>query len=158
MHVLLAVLRVVAVAAATVLILTISYTTLSLLFLSIPYRAIRAELPNGAFLNRAHPFSDEIVLRAPDGRIVVRDIVHVLFNDRYVAGQFYVARHSTARFIYRVGDDKAVRDVAGVDDPFDVILAASGLGENWPWGREDPSWLDFRRLLVRLGYRSPFPE
>ena len=139
-------------------IVIISYTMLSFLFLSIPYRMIRAELPNGAYLNRAHPFSDEIVLTAPDGHIVVRGIVHVLFNDRYFAGQFYVARNSTARFIYRVGDEEAVRDVAGVDDPFDVMLAASALGKTWPWGREDPSWLDFKRLLVHLGYRSPFPE
>ena len=40
------------------------------------------------------------------------------------------------------------------------------VGQSWvaygpaegPWGPEDPKWLDFKRVLVQLGYRSPFPE
>jgi hypothetical protein len=121
-------------------------------------RTLRAELPNGAYLNRAHPFSDQIVLRAPRGQVVVRDVAYILFNDRYVAGERHLTPYDTGRFVYRVGDAKAVLDIAGADDPFEGILAASGLEEKWPWGPEDPNWLDFRRLLVRLGYRSPFPE
>ena len=85
--------KVAGILAAALLVVLISYTMLSLLFLSIPYKDDpKPNFPNGAYLNRAHPFSNEIVLRALDGRIVVRGIVHVLFNDRYVAGQFYVAR------------------------------------------------------------------
>ena len=157
MQSLLTVARVVAVAVAALSILLISYTTLSLLFLSIPLRAIRAELPSGAYVNRAHPFSDQIVLRAPGGDIVVRDVVHVLFNEDYVAGEHHVTRDFTRRFIYRVGDEKAIED-SGADGQFDEMLGASGLNEKWPWGPEDPTWLDFRRLLVHLGYISPFPE
>jgi hypothetical protein len=140
------------------LLTVLSYTMLSLLFYAIPYRTIRAELPNGVYLNRVHPFSEQIVLRAPDGRIVVRDIAHVLFNDRYVAGEIYETPFSRERFVYRVGDDAAVRDSGGADDPFEAMLDASGLEDEWPWGPEDPNWLDFNRLLVRSGYRGPFPE
>lgn len=110
-------------------------------------------------MNRAHPFSDQIVLREPDGEIVVRNVVHVLFNEGYVAGERYGTPNSTERFIYRVGDDRAVLDGAGDDDAFDSMLAASGFDQSdWPWGPEDPAWLDYGRLLVHLGYRSPSPE
>ena len=121
-------------------------------------RTQRADLPNGAYLNRANPFSDEIVLRDPNGTIVMRDISHVLFNDRYVAGEFYETPYSSERFVYKVGDDRAFRDGAGDDDPFEAMLEASGLESEWPWGAEDPNWLDYKRLLVRLGTRGPFPE
>ena len=98
------------------------------------------------------------MLRAPDGEIVVRDVAHILFNDQYVAGAFYETPYSTERFVYRVGDEQALLDRAGDDDPFETMLDASGLEAEWPWGPEDPEWLDFNRLLVRFGYRSPFPE
>ena len=123
----------------------------------VTYRTMRAPLPNGAYLNRAHPFSEQIVLRAPDGEIVVRDVAHVLFNDQYVAGAFYETPYSTERFVYKVGDERAFRNLAGDDDPFDAIFDASGLEAEWPWGPEDPNWLDFNQLLVKFGYRSPFP-
>ena len=98
------------------------------------YRTMRAPLPNGAHLNRAHPFSEQIVLRAPDGEIVVRDVAHVLFNDQYVAGAFYETPYSTERFVYKVGDDRAFRDLAGDEDPFEAMLDASGIEAEWPWG------------------------
>jgi hypothetical protein len=113
---------------------------------------MRAQLPNGTYVNRAHPFSNQIVLRDPNGNIVVRDLVHVLFNDGYVAGEFYETPYSTERFIYEVGHHRAFRDLAGAD-PFDKMLADSGLAAQWPWGPEDPTWLDWRRLSIDYRYK-----
>jgi hypothetical protein len=158
MTVLLKFIRLAVVAGMSMLLLLISYTVLGLFFHGIPYRTMRGPLPGGAHLSRMHPFSERIVLRAPDGEVVVRDVAHVLFNDDYIAGEFYDTPHSTERFVYKVGDDRAHRDLAGDDDPFEAMLDASGLEAEWPWGPEDPNWLDYKRLLVRLGLRSPFPE
>jgi hypothetical protein len=121
-------------------------------------RTMRAQLPNGAYVNRAHLFSDQIVLRAPNGGVVIRDIAYVLFNEEYVAGAFHDAPYSTVRFVYKVGDDRAFRDDAGAGDPFETMLDASGLEAEWPWGSEDPTRLDWQRLLVDQRYSRTWYE
>ena len=136
----------------------------TLMFVFIAYasftsRTARAQLPNGAYVNRAHPFSDQVVLRAPDGAIIIRDVAHVLFNEEYVAGELYDAPYSTERFIYRIGDEHAVLDRAVESATFDRMLAESGLDEgDWPWGSEDPMWLDFRRLMEDPDYKRVWHE
>ena len=119
------------------------------IYAAIHGRTMRAQLPNGAYVNRAHPFSDRIVLRAPDGEIVARDLAYVVFNDGYVAGATYETPYSTERFIYKLGDDRAFRDWADPKNLFAKMLADSGLEAQWPWGYEDPERLDWDGFLTR---------
>ena len=88
--------------------------TVFLLFLveiQIYIQLLKAELPNGTYLNRVHLFSeyDDVVLRHPSGRILVPpSIDFVCFNDIYVMGSRYGPAHPSRGFIYRKGDEEAV--------------------------------------------------
>ena len=89
---------------------------------------LKAELPNGTYLNRVNLFSayDDIVLRHPSGRILVPPTVEfVCFNDNYVMGTRYGPAHSSRGFIYRKGDDEAVFG----GEKFDRMEKDSGLCE-----------------------------
>ena len=122
--------------------------------LIVSARTIRVELPNGAILNRLHLLSDRIVLRNPSGRIMVRDVAYIVFNQRAVAGEQYLHDWETTRFIYVTGGKAAILDGGGRDDPFEVALRGSGLEETaWPTDSEDLRWLDYYRLAHNDRYR-----
>ena len=58
----------------------------------------------------------------------------MVFNDDYVAGAIYETPYSTERFIYKLGDERAFRDLGGADDPFEKMLP---IAASRPNGRGD---------------------
>ena len=77
------------------------------------------------------------------------------------AGPAYTDRAGAigSAYLVRLGTTTIVLDLGqGAFTPLARELEASGLESEWPWGAEDPNWLDYKRLLVRLGTRGPFPE
>ncbi len=110
------------------------------------------ELPNGTYMNRRHFFASQyrdIVLRAPDGRILVNEgIEFVCFNDIFVYG--YTYGPDFGRFIYEKAQDEAI---LGDDPRYDEVLERSGLSTRWGCGGHERAMLGFGILIKNPRYR-----
>jgi len=119
---------------------------------------LKAELPNGAYLNRVHLFSgyDDVVLRHPSGRILVPpSIDFVCFNDIYVMVWRYGPAHRSRQFIYRKGDDEAVFGVA----QFEQMRKESGLcEERGSRPADEAEWTGYGILVKDKRYRRAWYE
>ncbi len=143
-----------------VIICTIIVTILILFLIEsrIYIHLLKAELPNGTYLNRVNLFSDydDVVLRHPDGRILVPpSIDFVCFNDIYVMVWRYGPAHSSRQFIYRKGDDEAVFDVA----QFKQMRKESGLcEERGSRPADEAEWIGYGILVKDPRYRRAWYE
>ncbi len=119
---------------------------------------LKAELPNGAYLNRVHLFSgyDDIVLRHPSGRILVPPrIDFVCFNDIYVMGSRYGPAHPSRVFIYRKGDEEAVFG----GERFAQMRKESGLcDERGSRPADEPTLIGYGILVKDKRYRRAWYE
>ncbi len=137
------------------------FFTVFLLFLveiQVYIQLLKAELPNGTYLNRVHLFSeyDDIVLRHPSGRILVPPkIDFVCFNDDYVMGTRFGPAHSSRGFIYRKGDAEAVFG----GEKFDQMEKESGLcDERGSRPADEAEWTGYGILVKDKRYRRAWYE
>ena len=114
---------------------------------------LKAELPNGTYLNRVSLFSeyDDVVLRHPSGRILVPPkIEFVCFNDDYVMGTRHGPAHSSRGFIYRKGYEEAVFG----GEKFDRMEKESGLcDERGSRPTDEITWIGHGILVTYPRYR-----
>ncbi len=119
---------------------------------------LKAELPNGTYLNRVNLFSDydDVVLRHPSGRILVPpSIDFVCFNAVYVMVWRFGPAHRSRQFIYRKGDDEAVFDVA----QFKQMRKESGLCEQrGSRPADEAEWTGYGILVKDKRYRRAWYE
>ena len=127
-------------------------------YYQVHFRLLRAELPNGTYLNKLHLFSefDDVVLRHPSGRILVPPkIEFVCFNDVYVMGTRHGPAHSSRGFIYRKGDAEAVFG----GERFDQMEKESGLCDERGSRPEDEiEWIGYGILVTYPRYRRAWYE
>ena len=127
-------------------------------YAQIYIQLLKAELPNGTYLNRVHLFSgyNDVVLRHPSGRILVPpSIDFVCFNDIYVMVWRYGPAHRSRQFIYRKGDDEAVFAVA----QFEEMRKESGLcDKRGSRPADEAEWIGYGILVKDKRYRRAWYE